>query len=239
MRDHIAEARALPVHTFDSLMHGYMMRTFRPWIAGVSALELGCFHGSMTAHIFKEFPDTRVVEASEECIEIASGQPGLNLVQFIHGRFETVQMEDKFDAIFLIHTLEHVDDPVFLLKRCRTWLHPGGRLFLAVPNGYAASRQIACKMGIVGEPTSVTQAEAMHGHRRTYQKYTFERDILKAGLKLVSMGGIMFKPMSNFQMDLALKHGVIDQAYLDGCYLLGKEYPDFCSSIYAVCEAAK
>ena len=28
---------------------------------------------------------------------------------------------------------------------------------------------------------------------------------------------------------------VISQAYLDGCYELGKEYPDLCASIYLVC----
>ena len=232
-----AESAALPVHNFDTIMHGYLMQTFKPWIAGVSALELGCFHGEMTARIFKEFPDTQVVEGSEECIKIASGKPGLNLVKFIHSTFEAVRIADKVDAIFLIHTLEHVDDPVGLLKRCRGWLHPGGKLFVAVPNAYAASRQIACKMGIVGEPTSVTQAEAVHGHRRTYSKWTFEKDLLRAGLKLVSFGGVMFKPMANFQLDLALQHGVIDMKFLDGCYALGKEYPDFCSSIYAVCES--
>ena len=238
-RDLIAEAAALPIHDFDSIMHGYFMRTFKPWIAGVSALELGCFQGGMTARIFKEYPDTCVVEGSAECIEIARAKAGLNLVEFIHGTFETVMLDRKFDAVFMIHTLEHLDDPVLVLKRCRSWLHPGGKLFVAVPNAYAASRQIACKMGIVGEPTSVTQAEAMHGHRRTYSKWTCERDLLKAGLKLVSFGGVMFKPMANFQMDLALQHGVIDQAYLDGCYELGKEYPDFCSSLFAICEGGK
>ena len=236
-RDLNLESATLPVHDFDTIMHGYFMRTFKPWIAGVSALELGCFHGDMTARIFKEYPDTCVVEGSEKCIEIAKQNLGFHLVEFIHSMFETVKLDRKFDAIFLIHTLEHVDDPVGLLKRSRGWLHHGGKLFVAVPNAYAASRQIACKMGIVGEPTSVTQAEAVHGHCRTYSKYTFERDILKAGLKLMSVGGVMFKPMANFQLDLALQHGVIDRQFLDGCYALGKELPDLCSSIYAVCEA--
>jgi 2-polyprenyl-3-methyl-5-hydroxy-6-metoxy-1,4-benzoquinol methylase len=238
-RDYVAEARALPDFKFDSLMHEYFMRCFKPWIAGVSALELGCFHGDMTARIFKEYPDTCVVEGSAECIEIARAKAGLNLVEFIHATFETVVLDSKFDAIFLTHVLEHLDDPIAVLKRCRGWLHPGGKLFVAVPNAHAASRQIACKMGIVGEPTSVTQAEAVHGHRRTYSKWTFEKDLLKAGLKIVSFGGVMFKPLANFQADLALKHGVIDQAFLDGCYELGKEYPDFCSSLFAICEGGR
>jgi hypothetical protein len=44
--------------------------------------------------------------------------------------------------------------------------------------------------------------------------------------------------MANFQIDLAVKLGVVSEAYLEGCYQLGLRYPDLCSSIYAVCESA-
>ena len=235
-RDHAAEARALPDFDFDLRMHGYLWKSFTPWIDGVSALELGCFHGAFTSRILKEFPDTCVVEASAECIEAARGRTDTPLVEFIHSTFEDVEINRKFDAIFLLHTMEHLDDPVFVLRRCREWLAPGGRLFLAVPNAHAASRQIAVKMGIIPKPTDVTGAERAHGHRRTYSRNAFEAHILRAGLRLLSIGGCLFKPLANFQMDAALKHGIIDDKFLDGCYELGKDFPDLCSSIFAVCE---
>ncbi len=238
-RDHAAEARALPDFDFDLRMHAYLWRTFKPWIDGVSALELGCFHGAMTARILKEFPDTCVVEASAECIDTAKGRIDTPNVQFVHSTFEDAELDRQFDAVFLIHTLEHVTDPVFVLRRCREWLAPGGKLFLAVPNAHAASRQIAVKMGIIPEPTSVTGAERAHGHLRTYSRHSFEKDILRAGLFLRSIGGVMFKPLANFQMDAALKAGIIDDKFLDGCYELGKEHAEMCSSLYAVCEGER
>jgi 2-polyprenyl-3-methyl-5-hydroxy-6-metoxy-1,4-benzoquinol methylase len=75
-------------------------------------------------------------------------------------RSRTAHLDAQFDAVFAIHVLEHLDDPVAVLKRCREWLAPEGRLFLAVPNAYAASRQIACGMGFVPYPLAVTRAEA-------------------------------------------------------------------------------
>ena len=39
--------------------------------------------------------------------------------------------------------------------------------------------------------------------------------------------------------DLLLKNKVIDEKYLEGCYQLGQQYPDLCSSIYLICEKGK
>ena len=36
-------------------------------------------------------------------------------------------------------------------------------------------------------------------------------------------------------LDRCLATGIIGDSFLDGCYELGKLYPDLCSSIFAVC----
>lgn len=41
---------------------------------------------------------------------------------------------DLFDVITLNHVIEHVHDPVAVLKTCHTLLKPGGQLWLATPN---------------------------------------------------------------------------------------------------------
>ena len=57
-----------------------------------------------------------------------------------------------------------------------------------------------------------------------------------AGLKVVSRSGIFFKALANFQWDRLLQTNIISREYLDGCYALGQEYPDLCSSIVLICE---
>jgi 2-polyprenyl-3-methyl-5-hydroxy-6-metoxy-1,4-benzoquinol methylase len=232
-RDYNAEAAALPHFNFDLLMHKYMLDTFAPHMDGVSALELGCFEGAFTRHLREAYMDVCVIEASEKCIQAANCK--VPDAEFIHARFEDAHLTRTFDAIFAIHVLEHLDDPVLVLKRCREWLAPEGRLFLAVPNAYTASRQIACGMGLVPYPKAVTPAEAAHGHKRTYTLAMLCEHADAAGLAVGGAGGIMFKALCNAQIDKALQFGVIDREYLNACYKLGREYPELCASVYAVC----
>ncbi len=139
----------------------------------------------------------------------------------------------RFDNIVLTHVLEHLDDPVGVLKRINDeWLTDDGRFFLVCPNANAPSRQIAVKMGLITHNAAVTPAEAEHGHRCTYSLDTLERDAVAAGLKVVHRSGIFFKALANFQWDRLLKTDIISTEYLEGCYRLGQQYPDLCSSIF-------
>ena len=218
-------------YDFDYLMHDYLLREFSPQFSGDSALELGCFEGEFTAKLTEHFSMVTVIEASSELIEKAKIRTS-SVPQFVLSTFETANLDEKkFDAVFLMHTLEHLDEPQFVLKRIRDWLKPTGRLYVVVPNANAISRQIAVKMGAVDYQTCVTPGEFLHGHRRTYTLDGLEHEIKQSGLRLEKSGGVFFKPFANFQFDKMLKHSVIDAAYLDGCYELGKKYPDFCASI--------
>lgn len=237
-RDFNVEAAALPRLSFDLQMHDYMMDTFRPWFRGGAALELGCFMGDFTHHICKEFETVTVIEAASECIRISNERLANVKAEFVHSTFEAADLkEERFDAIFLIHAIEHLDDPVRVLTRCRDWLAPGGRLFLACPNANAASRQIAVAMGLLPSNQCVTGAEREHGHKRTYALDTLELDARLAGLKVMARGGIFFKAMSGAQFDNALAAKIIDNCYMEGCYQIGQRYPDLCNSVYLVCEA--
>lgn len=240
-RNYDIEAKNHPEHQyayeFDYLMHEYMLRTFAPFFSQGSALELGCFQGNFTRLLTQRFGHTEVVEASADCISAASVASG-GRATFHHSTFETFEPSARYDNIFLIHTLEHLDQPVEVLRRIKGWLAPGGRLFVATPNAHAASRQIAVNMGLIKHAAAVTAAEDAHGHRVTYSLDTLAADIADAGLRAVTRGGVFFKGLANFQLDAALKAGIITPEYMDGCYQLGLVYPDLCSSIYYVCQDA-
>ena len=225
-------------YTFDYRMHEYMLRTFAPFLPAGRALELGCYEGAFTERLAAVYDDLTVVEGASELLATARSRVGPR-VSFVLDRFEHFEPAGRFDAIFLLHTLEHVDEPVALLRRVGSWLSPAGRLFLAVPNGHAASRQIAVAIGRIPHPTAVTEGEALHGHRRTYCAETLARDVTAAGLTTTEAGGIFFKALANFQFDTLLERQIIGDEYLEGCFALGKRYPDLCASIYAICEAGR
>lgn len=221
------------------VMHPFMIRSFEPFFVNGSLLELGSFKGDFTRRFLDRFDDITCVEASGDALAQAQQKVG-NKVNFVHDRFETVALPVRYNNIVLTHVLEHLDDPVAVLKRINDeWLADGGRFFLVCPNAHAASRQIAVKMGLITHNAAVTPAEAEHGHRCTYALDTLERDAVAAGLKVVHRSGIFFKALANFQWDRLLQTDIISEAYLEGCYQLGQHYPDLCSSIFLLCERGR
>lgn len=240
-RDYNAEIRDTADHQyaygFDfDVMHPYMIRSFEPFFRPGKLLELGSYKGDFTRRFLDRFDDVTCVEASGEAIAEAKRKLS-DKVTYVHSVFETAVLPHRYDNIVLTHVLEHLDDPVRVLKRINDeWLTEGGRLFLVCPNANAASRQIAVKMGLISHNAAVTPAESEHGHRCTYSLDTLERDAVAAGLMVVHRSGVFFKALANFQWDRLLKTDIISKEYLEGCYHLGQQYPDLCSSIFLLCE---
>lgn len=221
---------------FDTQMRDYMMRALAPFLTSGPALEMGCLHGEFTQILADHFPDLTVVEAVAEFIERTRKRVPPR-VQFVQSLFEDYSPKAQFDAIFSLHILEHLQDPVGILSKAKSFLTPGGRLFLVVPNGNAPSRQIAVKMGVLPHLAALSEADIKHGHRRVYFLDTLARDAQAAGLKVIHRGGIFFKPLANFQFDALMGGPLISDAFMEGCYQLGFEHPTLCASIFVVCEA--
>ena len=224
-------------YNFDfDVMHHYMIESFKHHFVQGNCLELGSFKGDFTKRLIPYFDNITCVEASDEAIEISKQTLG-NWVTYYNSTFETVNLPEKYDNIILTHVLEHIDDPVELLSKIKNeWLSKNGRLFLVCPNANAPSRQIAVKMGLITHNSAITPAEAKHGHRITYTLDTLERDARAGGLNVIHRSGIFFKALANFQWDQLLNTDIISEEYLDGCFQLGQQYPDLCSSIMLICK---
>jgi SAM-dependent methyltransferase len=227
-------------YLFDyDVMHPFMLKSFKPYFKEGKFLELGSFEGEFTKRFLPYFNDITCVEASDEAIAKAKAKFG-DKVTFFNNLFETVNLPSKYDNIILTLGLEHLDDPVGVMKRINDeWLSDTGRFFLVCPNANAPSRQIAVKMGLITHNSAITPAELDHGHRITYTLDTLERDARAAGLNVVVRSGVFFKALANFQWDRLLNTDIISQEYLEGCYQLGQLYPDLCSSICLMCEKGK
>ena len=224
-------------YTFDlDVMHPFMLRSFAPFCGSGSVLELGSYTGEFTSRLAERFSDITCVEASGEAAAAARVRLG-DRARIVQATFETVALDRRFDHIVLTHVLEHLDDPVGVLRRVNDeWLSDTGRLFLVCPNGNAASRQIAVRMGVISHNSAVTPSEQAHGHRITYTLDTLEGHARAAGLNVIHRSGIFFKALANFQWDRLLATDIISPEYLEGCYQLGHIYPDLCSSIFLVCQ---
>ena len=225
------------VYNFDfDVMHPYMIKAFEPHFVQGSCLELGSFKGDFTKRLLPYFDYITCVEASSEAINEAQDKIR-NDVRWVEGRFEDIKLPTKYDNIIITHVLEHIENPVKLLKKIKDeWLSDKGKLFIVVPNANAPSRQIAVKMGLIEHNTSITPSEKEHGHNITYSLDVLESHAKEAGLDVTTRSGIFFKALANFQWDQLLQTDIISKEYLDGCYDLGQQYPDLCSSIMLICK---
>jgi len=226
-------------YKFDDRMRDYFVRALEKYFPNRhDVLEVGCYHGDLTRRLVDVFADVTVMDASSESMDIIAKRFG-ERVHRVTGTIEDTTPGRDFSTIFLVHTLEHFDNPSDGLRQIASWLKPDGRLLVAVPNANAASRQIAVEMGIVDYNGAVTESERVHGHRNTFSIDTLINTVRKAGLSVIETGGVFFKPLANYQFDALADSELLNEDFYEGCYRLGFRYPDLCASIFAVVERPK
>ena len=106
---------------FDAKMQYYDMDKLLPYIIGPKVLELGYGDGMWTPKMIELFGESHVVDASEKLLNQVKGMYG-NKVNVYPSLFEQFTPPFLFNTIIATHVLEHVDDPVAVLRRCATWL---------------------------------------------------------------------------------------------------------------------
>jgi 2-polyprenyl-3-methyl-5-hydroxy-6-metoxy-1,4-benzoquinol methylase len=174
---------------FDKRLIRYRYESFNHSFQGENCLELGPADGQMTQFLVNDFKKITVVEGS---LELLNKIPDYDNLIKVHSLFEDYQPNEFFETIILEHILEHVEDPIALMRMVKKWLAPGGKLFLGVPNANSIHRLAAVKMGLLNEPSQLNSRDISLGHRRVYTHETFKNDIIASGLSIQEIGGVFF-----------------------------------------------
>jgi SAM-dependent methyltransferase len=95
-------------------------------------LDIGCGNGSFLRSFSRRKPSWRLSGLEVTDTHKQSITEIENVVQFYIGDLDAV--DHTFDAIALIHTLEHISDPIRFLTRVRNLLKPTGVLLIQVPD---------------------------------------------------------------------------------------------------------
>ena len=215
---------------FERVITRYKTKIILKLCKGDSALDLGCGIGMITKELSGIFKRVVAVDGSAKKIQIAKSRVKENNVVFENKLFEDFEPNIKFDTIIVSNVLEHVNNPVLLLKRIRNWLNSGGIVVATVPNAKAFHKKIGKSMGIIKDLYELTKEDFKKGHKRIYDRNLLERDFKESGFKILESGGVFFKPFPHRQMER------LDPKIFDALYEIGKELPDYCSSVY-VCAS--
>lgn len=208
----------------------YRYLSMQPYFVGRKGLELGPAEGEMTQFLVGHFEQLTIVEGSATLL--AQIPDASNLTK-VHSLFEDYKPQQKFDTIIADHVLEHVDEPIQLLRLMQNWIAPGGVFLLGVPNANSIHRLAAVKMGLLKDQYELNERDQMLGHRRVYDPALLEQHITEAGMDIVMSGGVFFKPLTYSQIQATWT-----PAMVAGFYELGKDFPDYAAEIFAVCKAA-
>jgi 2-polyprenyl-3-methyl-5-hydroxy-6-metoxy-1,4-benzoquinol methylase len=103
-----------------------------PW-KGKMVLDVGCGTGEVAYHIARRGAARVVgIDYAPQAVKVASETyRGKNLEYRCEDVADT---KGKFDVILSMGTLEHIDDPLALLKRMKAMLRPGGSIVITSPN---------------------------------------------------------------------------------------------------------
>jgi SAM-dependent methyltransferase len=114
-----------------SLRRGRIVKAFPPWIGQGRLLDVGCASGKflrqMTAVGWMcagiELDPDAAARAQEVTPDVFIGDP-----------IDAPFAPESFDLITAFHVLEHLPDPLGVLRRMLAWLAPGGAAIVEVPN---------------------------------------------------------------------------------------------------------
>lgn len=190
-------------------------------------LELGLGHGYTVPHFVKMADHHTVVEGSQRVIDHFRAKNAWYQGSLAQGFFEDYVPEEGFDAIVMGFVLEHVDDPVSILRRYRAFLKPGGRIFVAVPNAKSLNRRLGLAMGLIPDIYELNATDHKLGHQRNYCRDTLRRDVEAAGYRITHEEGMYLKPLP-----LGVLKTLEDmEANLQAMMTVGVDFPDLCVAL--------
>jgi len=221
---HVAAYQGDNLYDFDNeiLLTWYPQRVLHHAGAAHSLLELGLGHGYSTDIFSRRFSRHVVLEGSPAVIgNFRDKHPGCP-AEIVETWFENFVTDERFDVIVMGFILEHVDEPLLILRRFREFLAPRGRMFLAVPNAEVLNRRLGRLAGLLDDVSTLSENDHLLGHKRFYTVATLRADIAQAGFGVDRLEGIYLKPFTTRQI-ASLQ---LDRKIIDALCTVGIDYPE-------------
>jgi len=213
---------------FENTLMKYKILEITKFCKGKTMLDIGCGVGTLTKALSPFFDHVTAIDGSKIKIQKAKKNNSAINIKYIHTIFEEYNPEMKFDFIVSTNVLEHVNNPIFFLKKIKMLLSAKGRVVMTVPNALGLHKRIGRAMGLISNFYQLTTEDLKKGHKRIYDSMSLKNEFLSAGYQIKHIGGILLKPLSHKQMVSW------DVRIIDALYEIGQELPEYCSSLIIV-----
>lgn len=236
---------------YETMLGHYIIQSVLEHAKPPNLLDIACGNGAITSQLAPHFE--RVVGLDASSGIVARARLAYPKIDFVDSLAEDYHPAEKFSTITVLNLLEHVIDPVGLLRSLGRFLADEGVLIVNVPNALAVNRRLAKFMGTLTDEYELSPYDInVAGHRRSYDMARLVADVEAAGLRVAKRGGIFYKSLSQAQLDWFLENGLWEaggfgwgrvgserakdwrKAFCDACFELGKDRPNDCNLVYVV-----
>ncbi|MDR1888727.1 MAG: class I SAM-dependent methyltransferase [Zoogloeaceae bacterium] len=101
-------------------------------------LDIGCGNGLFLLRAQQAGWSVTGIEIDPLAVQ-AARQSGLSVTE---GAFDSLSSQNEFDVASCSHVIEHVHDPLALLLAMKTYVRPGGTVWLSTPNAQSIGHKL-------------------------------------------------------------------------------------------------
>ena len=162
----------------------------------ISVLDIGCGGGILSEAMAAQNANVTGLDASHENIDTARQHASANNIDINYqtGNAEDYSMHNQnaFDLITCMELLEHVPDPVSIIKSCVRMIKPGGHVIFSTLNRNPKSYLFAV---IAAEYLLKLLPTGMHQYKNFIRPSELVHWCNEAGLELNDLKGMSFNPI--------------------------------------------
>ncbi len=136
-------------------------------------LDIGCCSGNAGLYVIKSTGcDVLGMDITEEFVRHCK-------IKAVHGDAHQLPFGDEsFDAVYMLHVIAHLQNPVAALQEARRVLKPGGRMAIVTPNrNFVYAMKVLNYLGIIKHIPDRTML-------RYYTTSSLAKDITQSGLSV-------------------------------------------------------
>lgn len=185
-----------PLHALNPVRLAYVAA--RVPLAGARVLDVGCGAGLLSEALAAAGSDVTALDLAPELVRIAKLH-ALETGARVDYRVQDVEslaaeLPAQFDAVACMEMIEHVPDPLSVIRACADTLKPGGWLFVSTLNRTPAAFALA----IVGaEYIARLLPKGTHQYRDFVKPSELAAWFRAAGLELEDVSGLAYLPLTN------------------------------------------
>jgi 2-polyprenyl-6-hydroxyphenyl methylase/3-demethylubiquinone-9 3-methyltransferase len=184
-----------PLHAINPLRLDWIQKHIP--IAGKKVLDVGCGGGILTEAMARAGATAKGVDLSEKALKVADLH---GLESGVKVEYEYISAEDlalkepeQYDVVTCMEMLEHVPEPLSIIKACAQLVKPGGRVFFSTLNRNPKSYLFA----IIGAEYILNLLpKGTHDYKKFIKPSELGEYVREAGFEMNEIIGLTYNPIT-------------------------------------------